>query len=279
MKAITAITVCVMLTLLSGCGHSPVADDLAQREANKIVAVLGEHGIEATTEKGRGSKGRYSVIVSSGDFGSAVALLTKFNLPLDRGASFEDLMAPSGILPASADVENLRMDRAIAAEVEQLLLGLDGISAASVVVRSHSVSRGAPASVSIVAQTENGTLEQERARELVTRAVPGVKETDISFLLSRQPNGSCLGQTSRTEPLVPFLKFWRVPVSEYNSLAYLLIGVMSVVAFLVGVGGYIYGQYEAAKVGDSTASQQGRGAQPKVITGAVRSRDEEGEDR
>jgi type III secretory pathway lipoprotein EscJ len=277
MKAIVAITFGFMMTLLVGCGKSPVADDLAQREANKIVAVLGEHGIEATTEKGRGSKGRYSVSVSSGDFGSAVALLTKFNLPVDRGASFEDLMAPSGLLPASADVENLRMDRAVAAEVEQLLLGLDGVSAASVVVRSHSVSRGAPPSVSIVAQTEDGALDQGKARELVTRAVPGVKETDISFILSRQPGGACVGQGSGEEPLVPFLKYWRVPVSEYNSLAYLLIVVMSVVAFLTGVGGYIYGQYEAAKVGDSTNSQQGRGAQPRVTTGGVRSRDEEDE--
>lgn len=264
MRVSAAIQLCLMLTLLCGCGRSPVADDLAQREANKLVAVLGEHGIEATTEKGRGSKGRYSVIVSSGDFGSAAALLTKFNLPADRGASFEDLMAPSGILPASADVENLRMDRAIAAEAEQLLLGLDGVTAASVVVRSHSVSRGASPSVSIVAQTEGDSFDQQKALELVTRAVPGVKKEDISFLLSQQPGGSCVGQGGLSEPLVPFLKFWRVPVSEYNSLAYLLIGVMSVVALLTGIGGYIYGQYEAAKSTDSAATQQPRGKQPKV---------------
>lgn len=277
MKARVATTLCLIVTLLSGCGRSPVADDLAQREANKIVAVLGEHGIEATTEKGRGSKGRYSVIVSSGDFGSAVALLTKFNLPVDRGASFEDLMAPSGILPASADVENLRMDRAVAAEVEQLLLGLDGIATASVVVRSHSVSRGAPPSVSIVVQTEGESFDQEKAFDLVIRAVPGVKKEDISFLRSQQPGGSCVGQGGTSEPLVPFLKFWRVPVSEYNSLAYLLIGVMSVVAFLTGIGGYIYGQYEAAKGTESPGSQRDWVKEPKV-PGVARPKAEEGND-
>ncbi len=272
-----ATTLCLMLTLLSGCGRSPVADDLAQREANKIVAVLGEHGIEATTERGRGSKGRYSVLVSSGDFGSAVALLTKFNLPVDRGASFEDLMAPSGILPASADVENLRMDRAVAAEVEQLLLGLDGIAAASVVVRAHSVSHAAPSSVSIVVQTEGDSFNQEKAFDLVIRAVPGVKREDISFLRSQQPGGSCIGQGGGSEPLVPFLKFWRVPVSEYNSLAYLLIGVMSVVALLTGIGGYIYGQYEAAKGADASGSQNDQGKQPKAL-GGTRPKAEEGND-
>lgn len=80
-----------------------------------------------------------------------------------------------------------------------------------------------------------------------------------------------------SEPLVPFLKFWRVPVSEYNSLAYLLIGVMSVVAFLTGIGGYIYGQYEAAKGTEAPGSQHDRGKQPKVPSGA-RSKAEEGND-
>jgi hypothetical protein len=52
---------------------------------------------------------------------------------------------------------------------------------------------------------------------------------------------------------------------------------MSVVAFLTGIGGYIYGQYDAAKAGDSGGSQQSRGNQPKVPgVGAVKA--EEGED-
>ena len=251
MRRIVATTFCLFLTLLSGCSRSPVADDIAQREANKIVAVLGEHGIEAGTEKSRGSKGRYSVVVASGDFGAAVSLLTKYNLPAEQGASFEELMAPSGILPASADVENLRMDRAIASEVEHLLLGQDGVSSVSVVVRSHSIPRGASPSVSIVAQTSGGTLDQEKVRELVTKAVPGVQRGDISFSVTQGVRSMNGGEAQWSDPLVPFLKFWRVPVSEYNSLAYLLIGVMSVVALLTGVGGYIYGQYQAAKGSDS----------------------------
>ena len=276
MKAIYALTLCLLLTLVAGCGTSPVADDLGQREANKIVAVLGEHGIQATTEKARGAKGRYSVVVSSGDFAGAAALLTKLNLPVERGATFAELMAPSGILPASADVENLRMDRAIAAEVEQLLLGYEGISAVSVVVRSHAVPAGAAPSVSIVAQTARGApFDQTKAREVVARAVPGVKTSDISFSQSEYQGGS-LQNTNGAEPLVPFLKYWRVPVSEYNSLAYLLIGLMSFVAFLTGVGGYIYGQYEATKAADLPPSPVSSST-PKQNNG-VRIKPEEGDE-
>jgi type III secretory pathway lipoprotein EscJ len=270
MKALYALTLSFVVALSAGCGTSPVADDLGQREANKLVAILGEHGIQAHVEKGRGSRGRYSVKVASGDFGGAVALLTKLGLPAERGASFEDLMAPSGILPPSQDVENLRMDRAIAAEVENLLLGHGAVSTVSVIVRTHAIPAGAEPSVSIVAQVKKGSsLDQERLREAVSRAVPGVKGSAISFSVTEQSFG---GGGIGDEPLVPFLTYWKVPVSQYNSLAYLLIGLMSVVAFLTGVAGYIYGQYEAAKGGESPS---GASAPSQARARTVRTREED----
>lgn len=271
MKALYALTLGLCVALATGCGSSPVADDLGQREANKIVAVLGEHGIQAHVEKGRGSKGRYSVQVASGDFGGAVALLTKLGLPAERGASFHDLMAPSGILPPSQDVENLRMDRAIASEVEELLLGHGAVSTVSVIVRSHAIPFSAEPSVSIVAQVKKGSVfDAESLRDAVSRAVPGVKPSAVSFSITEQAFG---GGGVADEPLVPFLSYWRVPVSEYNSLAYLLIGLMSVVAFFTGVAGYIYGQYEATKAGDSSAGST-TSAQSRPRTVRTREEDE-----
>jgi len=272
MKALYALTLGLSIALSTGCGSSPVADDLGQREANKIVAVLGEHGMEAEVERGRGSKGRYSVKVPSGDFGGAVAILTKLGLPAERGASFEDLMAPSGILPPSQDVEDLRLDRAIAAEIEELLLGYGSVSTASAIVRSHAIPMGAEPSVSIVVQVnKGGSLDQDKVRESVARAVPGVKPSGVSLSVSEQAFGD--GGVFQ-EPLVPFLSYWRVPVSEYNSLAYLLIGLMSVVAFFTGVAGYIYGQYEGVKGGETPVGPSPT-SQPRAPT--VRSRDEEEE--
>ncbi len=271
MKALYALTFGFCIAFSTGCGSSSVADDLGQREANKVVAVLGEYGIEAHVEKGRGSKGRYSVKVPSGDFGGAVALLTRLGLPAERGASFEELMAPSGILPPSQDVEDLRMDRAIAAELEELLLGYDEVSTASAIVRSHSVPRGTQPTVSLVLQVaKGGELDQEKVREMVVRAVPGVNPSGISLGVSEQALGA--GGVAE-EPLVAFLKYWKVPVSEYNSLAYLLIGLLSVVAFFTGVAGYIYGQYDATKGGDGSGGASST-AQARART--VRNRDEEG---
>ena len=272
MKALYALTLSLCIAFATGCGSSPVADDIGQREAHKVVAVLGEHGIQAHVEKGRGAKGRYSVLVASGDFGSAVALLTKLGLPAERGASFEDLMAPSGILPPSQEVEDLRMDRAIAAEVEELLLGHGAVSTVSVIVRSHAIPIGVEPSVSIVAQVKKGsTFDQEKLRDAVIRAVPGVKPGAVSFSVNEQAFG--VGEKSE-EPLMPFLRFWKVPVSQYNSLAFLLIGLMSVVAFLSGVAGYIYGQYVATKGGYSMPPSPSN-PQSRSLATQTREEDEE----
>jgi hypothetical protein len=141
------------------------------------------------------------------------------------------------------------MDRAIAAEVEELLLGHGAVSTVSVIVRSHAIPVGVEPSVSIVAQVKKGsTFDQEKLRDAVIRSVPGVKPGAVSFSVSEQSFGV---SEKGDEPLMPFLRFWKVPMSEYNSLALLLLGLMSVVAFLSGIGGYIYGQYVATKGGDS----------------------------
>jgi type III secretory pathway lipoprotein EscJ len=271
MKARYVLTLGLFILLSTGCGYSPVADDLGQREANKLVAVLGEHGIQARVEKGRGARARYSVQVASGDFGGAAALLTKLGLPAERGASFADLMAPSGILPPSQDVENLRMDRAVASEVEELLLGHGAVSSVSAVVRSHAIPMGTEPSVSIVAQVKKGSVfDQDKLREAVIRAVPGVKPSAISISVSEQTFGG--GEVGEA-PLVPFLSYWKVPVSEYNSLAYLLIGLMSVVAFFTGVAGYIYGQYVATRGGESPSVPSST-SQSRARTAQTREEDE-----
>lgn len=251
MKRLYTLMLCLSMALSQGCGSSSVADGVGQREANQIVAVLGEHGISATTEKTRGGKGRYSVIVPSSHFGAAAALLSAMDLPADRGASFEELLAPSGLLPASKEVEDLRLDRAMASEIEDLLLTHGGIASVGVVVRSNSKLGGEPPSVSIMAQTTQGsTVSPEQVRELVGRAVPGLKASDISLVVTERIER--VGGTTGENPqgLVPFLRYWKVPKDQYNGLALLLIGLFSFVACLASLGGYIYGQFSANRGGD-----------------------------
>jgi type III secretion protein J len=256
MRVSKVIMTCALLLLITGCGSSPVADDLNQREANQIVAVLRDSGIDATTEKGRGSKARYTVSVASSKFGEAVSLLSKLGLPGEKRASFAELMAPSGILPSSQGVEDLRLDRAIASEVEDLLEGHNGISSAHVVVRSHSINSGADSSVSLViVKKEGSTVVESDIRQVVGRAVPGVRAENILLAISQAPSSNVT--TTGTSGLVPFLIYWKVPESEYTRLAFLFVALLALVAAMAGIGGYIWGQFSATRSAEAPSSESG----------------------
>lgn len=256
MRVSKVLITCALVLLVTGCGSSPVADDLGQREANQIVAVLRDNGIDATTEKGRGSKARYTVSVASSKFGESVSLLFKLGLPGEKKASFAELMAPSGILPSSQGVEDLRLDRAIASEVEELLEGHNGVSSANVVVRSHSINSGAESSVSIVIlKKKGGGLVESDIRQVVGRAVPGVRTENILIAFSEASSAAMA--TPGSDSLVPFLVYWKVPESEYTRLAFLFVALLSLVATLAVVGGYIWGQISVARSADTLSGEVG----------------------
>ncbi|MFO0417627.1 MAG: hypothetical protein ACK5Y6_10085 [Pseudomonadota bacterium] len=54
MRKALLMIVCVALAVnIAGCGSSPVADDVPQREANEIVSKLEQSGISASVSKAR----------------------------------------------------------------------------------------------------------------------------------------------------------------------------------------------------------------------------------
>jgi type III secretory pathway lipoprotein EscJ len=249
MRRIVFALLIVCTLLIGGCSRSPVADDVGQKEANEIVSILRERDIEATVEKLKGGRGRYSVQVASKDFGESVSILASLGLPEEKKASFSDLVAQSGILPSSREVEALRLDRASAAELEELLKGLPGVVAASVVVRSHGLASGVMPSVSAVVQTHPGkVLSSEEVRTLLARTVPGLKSEEIVLSIGEQgsPRGK-FGASERpiteTQQLVPFLRIWKVPKDQYAGLATLVVGLIFLVGAIAGLVGYVLGQY------------------------------------
>jgi type III secretory pathway lipoprotein EscJ len=279
MRALLHTLAVTVLVCTTACGSSPVADDLSQREANQIVAALRGKGVESSTEKERGSKGRYSVVVSTSDFGNAASLLAELGLPGERKASFTELVSSSGFLPSSREVESLRLDRALAAELEDLVMGHPGITTAHIVVRYHSIlSNGTSPSISVVAQKKAGTaVEIVHIREMVSRSVPGIRIEDIVVSLSEQTLATEARSVagSVVDALVPFLVFWRVPTSEYNGLAGLLIGLLVFVAGMAGVGGYIFGQYTLSKQQAAIPTERLGGRAPVSQLTAPKEDDEE----
>lgn len=252
MQRLTALTCAVlMLVTALGCSSTPVADDLAQRDANEIIAVLQERGIAGYVSKGRGSGARYSVYVGSGSFAEAASILNRLGLPPEKKATFEEMTAASGIIPSSREVEALRLDRALAAQVEDLLKARSDVASATVVVQHHALGGRGKAAVSVIVQRRIGaSLQDAEVRDIITHSVVGVSKDDVFVSivdapsLEATPGISVQGDQNR---LVPFLRYWQVPAGEYNGLALLFVIISVVAAGLAGLAGYIVGQFTGIK--------------------------------
>jgi type III secretory pathway lipoprotein EscJ len=245
MRALRSLIVCGFASLLiSGCGTTPVADDVGQREANEIVALLRQQGIPSQLSKGRGSTGRYSVLVPTSQFADAAGFLSRLGLPGDKKASFQELTASNGIIPPSREVEALRLDRATAAELEDLLRTRRDVAAVSVLARVRSVEPGAnPSAMVVIQEREGASIELGEIKEIASRAVPGIKLEDVLVSLSRSERPAKESEAEPFSQLVPFLGAWRVPASEYQSLVFLFIALSLFVGGLSGLTGYLVGQF------------------------------------
>ncbi len=241
------IICCLVVPLFAGCSYAPVADDVAQREANEIVAVLSKHNISASLVKARGSKGRYSVVVRESDFPGAAAVLSRLGLPADKRPSFQELTGGNGIIPPSREVEALRLDRAIASELEDIFRARRDVASVSVIVRMHSRETNEQPTVTVVTQNPEGVvLDAQEVREIARRAVPGIKSEDVYVTTGTSPEvgggGDSSGENSR-DKLVPFLGIWRVPESDHSGLVSLVVVLVSLTGILAGLAGYILGQF------------------------------------
>jgi type III secretory pathway lipoprotein EscJ len=216
---------------------------VAQREANEIVAVLSKHNISASLVKARGGKGRYSVVVHESDFPGAAAVLSRLGLPADKKPSFQELTGGNGIIPPSREVEALRLDRAIASELEDIFRVRSDVASVSVLVRMHSREPSERPTVTVVTQSPGEvSLDVAEVREIARRAVPGIQSEDVYVTVAQSPD-ALGGAEGRGEKLVPFLALWRVPESDHSGLVALVVLLVGFSGVLAGLTGYIVGQF------------------------------------
>lgn len=242
--------------LLGGCGAEMVVSDLDQRQATEIVAILNTSGIVARAIRDVGGKGLYSVEVPPRFYADAINLLHQHSLPREQKVSLRELITQQGLMPPSREIEALRMDLAVALDLENLLANDPRVASARVIVRLNSTKLNQEPAVTIVLQSvASKAVDVGEIRQLVSQVVPGVS-TDQIFVIaqpvapdivSQGPSG-VLNQHGVVQkvPLVSFLGYWHVPDGEYDTLALAIAGLL-VLAALMGVGiGYGFAFFQQA---------------------------------
>lgn len=255
------LTSCVLAlsgVYLSGCSTDPVAEDLSQMQATKIVATLSQAGIPAQAGHESGAKGRYAVSVKHQWYNEAVNIIHERGLSKPEEMSFAESIAARGFLPNSREIEALRIDRAQAAEIEELIRVLPPVQQVRVIVRRASVSEGGSPAVTVVVETkESSTIAPPDLQPIVLKAIPGVLPENVSIsIVSGQavlPVNKVDGVQSaegRTMyiPLSPFLGYWRVADGDVSGLSLALLIVLLVIGAIGAFIGYWYGYLQQTRM-------------------------------
>lgn len=252
------LLLCLILASISSCSGSPIAQDISQVQANEIVAVLNASGISAVAQRETGGKGKYSVEVRRADYSQAVTILHERKLPGETRATFAELVMPSGLLPNSREMDSLRLDRALATELEDLLATHADVFKVRAVVRMHFLRDGLEPGVSLVIQERVGRgVSQKEILDVVSRIVPGIKPEQIVLAVhpasveqsggfSAEGAHNVAGTVVRV-PLTPFLHFWRVPEDEYVQIVGVVALFLFVVAVVGGIVGYWYSLFQHSR--------------------------------
>ena len=245
------------MTLLSACGSETVVQDQTQRDATEIVALLNNHGIVASANKERGGKARFAVEVRRGYYAQALSLLAAKGYPRDPQPSFADIVAEKGLLPSSSEMEALRIDHALALEIEELIRNRAEVSDAKVVVRSRFVRDIAVPSVAAMVQVAKAgkSLEQE-LRAIIVSLVPGITQDQVHLTLQAGPSDEIVSSKDgvMTEngrvipvPLVTFLFGWHVAASDVSGMALAMLACVLIVLAVGLLVGYWYGFYQNSR--------------------------------
>lgn len=265
------ILVLLFALALAGCDAVEVLSGVEQSQANRVVAALSQHGVFAVAKR-QGSSGKgFNVEVSSDDYVEAINLLQELSLPGESRESFNDILKTSGLLPDLKEVEDLRIDRALATQVEDLLSNLPGvISVKAMVSLKREAGQGAGQITVVVQKLAGGTLVEDTLRQLLLPVIPGVEAANIHINFVDRPTQVVKRATEAVEnsggkliyqPLVPFLRYFRVPASDYNRLRIILLAMMGLTAFVCGSLGFLVGyRYELLKGSsrrDSSRRKQG----------------------
>jgi len=191
------MVVALLTVFLSACVTHSLRTGLSEQDAQEIVVLLNENGIEASAVKAAGEKRgeeKWSVVVRGGDQNLARAwrVLEENGLPREKDKGLEDVFTSSGMIPTATE-EKARLLVGISGEINRTLRSVSGVVDAHVLVVLPESSplldkteRVPPtASVLIKYRGNDLPLNEEDVKKLVARAVEGLQPENVAVVYKK----------------------------------------------------------------------------------------------
>lgn len=209
----------VLLGAVCGC-TVPVATDLSEPDANRIVVALESSGV-ATEKELDPIEGGWRVLVPKGAAASAATVLEREGLPPRLAPGVLEVLGTGSLVPSRTS-EHAKWLAGTAGDLERSLHSVEGILSVRVhlaVPPQDLLAVGSPvreptASVLIRHRGARPPLPEKQVQRLVSGAVPGLAAERVSVVSAEVslPGAQCspdlvsMGPVRVTRPSAPFLR-------------------------------------------------------------------------
>jgi type III secretion protein J len=184
-----------------GCSV-PVATNLEEDDANRIVLALDRADIDSTKEIDPQSEGKERVLVARDDVARALAAMREEELPRPRPPGVLDSMDKGALVP-SQTAEHAQYVAGVAGDLERTLETVDGVLGARVHLNlpENDPLRDEPqpkttASVLLEHRGSTPPLTVDAVQKLVAGGVAGLSPADVSVVMVARPAPPSRGRAS-----------------------------------------------------------------------------------
>ncbi len=185
--------------LLLGC-NVPVAANLDEDDANRIVLALDHASIDSSKEVDPASEGKVRVVVARDDVARALSAMRDEELPRPRPLGVLDAMDKGALVPSQA-AEHAQYVAGVAGDLERTLESVDGVLGARVHLNlpaSDPLRDGPPpkttASVLVAHRGSTPPLAVEAVQKLVSGGISGLDAKDVSVVMISRPAPAARGE-------------------------------------------------------------------------------------
>ena len=229
--------VLLSLILLTGCLKQELQTGLTEAEAQEVIVLLKDHGLEAVrqmSESADQGPPTWTVSVKGGSQNLFLAwkILQENGLPREKATSLKDVFSNSSLIPTASE-EKARMIVGLSGEIRQTLVSVNGVVDARVHVVlpenspliEKSEWKPATASVLVKYQGKQLPLQPEDVKSLVANGIEGLQPSNVVVVFKKV----------ESTPPAPTDEGWYFGSRELtvSSLALLILTTVGSLALLV----------------------------------------------
>lgn len=230
----------LLLSLLLSACKTELYSGLNEVEANNMVSVLINNGLDADKERDK-KGGGFSVLVGRSQVSLAVDTLQQHGLPRERFSRVDDIFQKDGLISSPLE-ERVRYIYALSEQVEETLSQIDGVITARVHVvlpeNNPFADKVKPSSASVFIKYLPGSQLNEiksQIKFIVEKSIEGLSYDKVSLVMLP---AKLTYSSSSGGQWVSILGV-RIAKSQVGTFRLMLWGLFALVSLLAGIVVYL----------------------------------------